>query len=86
MLELLREKQLIKETRQTAHRFDACAGGNTVDEPARAGDGDDARRLNDLSEAAPIWLNGIAPTEWFVRYATRLRTHACRAPKKPEPS
>jgi len=28
--------------------------------------------LNDLSEAAPIWLNGIAPTEWFMRYAARI--------------
>ena len=45
MLELLKEKQLIKVRGKQRTDRGACAGGNTVDEPARAGDGDDARRL-----------------------------------------
>jgi transposase len=28
--------------------------------------------LNDLAEAAPIWLSSVSPAEWFTRYAARI--------------
>jgi len=72
VLNLLREKQLIKERGKqrtdSTHVLAAIRLMNRLElvmETMRAA-------LNDLSEAAPIWLNGIAPTEWFMRYAARI--------------
>lgn len=72
VLELLREKKLLKERgRQrtdSTHVLAAIRVMNRLElvmETLRAA-------LNDLSEAAPIWLSGIAPVEWFVRYAARI--------------
>jgi transposase len=73
VLNLLREKQLIKEQGKqrtdSTHVLAAIRVMNRLElvmETMRAA-------LNDLSEAAPIWLSGIAPTEWFVRYAARIQ-------------
>jgi len=72
VLELLREKKLLKErTRQrtdSTHVLAAIRVMNRLElvmETLRAA-------LNDLSEASPIWLSGIVPSEWFVRYAVRI--------------
>jgi len=85
VLNLLREKQLIKERGKqrtdSTHVLAAIRVMNRLElvmETLRAA-------LNDLSEATPIWLSGIAPTEWFVRYAARIedtrlpRTEKARA-------
>jgi transposase len=85
VLNLLREKQLIKERGKqrtdSTHVLAAIRLMNRLElvmETMRAA-------LNDLSEAAPIWLSSIAPTEWFVRYAARIedtrlpRTEKARA-------
>ena len=85
VLNLLREKQLIKERGKqrtdSTHVLAAIRLMNRLElvmETMRAA-------LNDLSEAAPIWLSGIAPTEWFMRYAARIedtrlpRTEKARA-------
>jgi transposase len=85
VLNLLREKQLLnergKQRTDSTHVLAAIRVMNRLElvmETMRA-------VLNDLSEAAPIWLSGIAPTEWFVRYAARIedtrlpRTEKARA-------
>ena len=38
--------------------------------------------LNELAEADPEWLKGVAKLEWYPRYAQRME--ALRLPKKPE--
>lgn len=40
------------------------------------------RALNELAEADPAWLQGIAKPEWYPRYAQRMDT--MRLPKKTE--
>src|SRR5215207_2678914 len=72
VLELLREKQLLKERgRQrtdSTHVLAAIRVMNRLElvmETMRAA-------LNDLSKAMPIWLGAIAPAEWFTRYAVRI--------------
>jgi transposase len=40
------------------------------------------RALNELAEADPAWLQGIAKLEWYPRYAQRMGSG--RLPKKPE--
>jgi transposase len=72
VLELLREKKLLKERgRQrtdSTHVLAAIRVMNRLElvmETMRAA-------LNDLAEAAPIWLSGITPADWFVRYAARI--------------
>jgi len=72
VLELLREKKLLKERGKqrtdSTHVLAAIRGMNRIElvmETMRAA-------LNDLAEATPLWLSGIAPVEWFVRYAARI--------------
>ncbi len=72
VLDLLREKQLLKERgRQrtdSTHVLAAIRVMNRLElvmETMRAA-------LNDLADAAPIWLSSVTPAEWFVRYAARI--------------
>jgi transposase len=72
LLDLLREKQLIKERgRQrtdSTHVLAAIRVMNRLElvmETMRAA-------LNDLAEAVPLWLSQIVPSEWFVRYGVRI--------------
>jgi transposase len=72
VLNLLREKQLLnergKQRTDSTHVLAAIRVMNRLElvmETMRAA-------LNDLSEATPIWLSSIAPTQWFVRYAARI--------------
>src|SRR5215203_3751678 len=72
VLDLLREKQFLKERgRQrtdSTHVLAAIRVMNRLElvmETMRTA-------LNDLSKAMPIWLSGIAPPEWFTRYAVRI--------------
>ncbi len=72
LLELLREKKLLKERGKqrtdSTHVLATIRVMNRLElvmETLRAA-------LNDLSEAAPIWLSSVAPAEWFVRYAVRI--------------
>ena len=72
VLDLLREKKLLKERgRQrtdSTHVLAAIRVMNRLElvmETMRAA-------LNDLSNAMPLWLSGIAPSEWFTRYAVRI--------------
>jgi transposase len=72
VLDLLREKKLLKERgRQrtdSTHVLAAIRVMNRLElvmESLRAA-------LNDLAQAAPIWLSSVAPAEWFVRYAARI--------------
>lgn len=72
LLDLLREKQLLKERgRQrtdSTHVLAAIRVMNRLElvmETMRAA-------LNDLAHAMPIWLSGIAPSEWLARYAARI--------------
>ena len=72
ILNLLREKQLLnergKQRTDSTHVLAAIRVMNRLElvmETMRAA-------LNDLSEAAPIWLSSIARTEWFTRYAVRI--------------
>lgn len=82
VLELLREKQLLKERGKqrtdSTHVLAAIRAMNRLElvmETLRAA-------LNDLSRAAPIWLSSVAPADWFVRYAARIEdTRLPRAEK-----
>ena len=72
VLDLLKEKKLLKErTRQrtdSTHVLAAIRVMNRLElvmETMRAA-------LNDLAEAAPIWLSSVAIPEWFARYAARI--------------
>lgn len=78
MLELFREKKLLKakgkQRTDSTHVLAAIRAMNrleTVVETMRAA-------LNQLAAAAPEWLTGIAPGEWFERYS--LRAERSRLP------
>ena len=58
--------------RAAAHRLDPCVGRHPgaqslelVAETLRAA-------LNELAPVAPEWLQGVAPLEWYERYAKRI--------------
>ncbi|HRH45517.1 MAG TPA: transposase, partial [Pyrinomonadaceae bacterium] len=72
VLDLLREKQLLKERGKqrtdSTHVLAAIRVMNRLElvmETMRA-------VLNDLSQVMPIWLSAIVPSEWFTRYAVRI--------------
>jgi len=78
MLELFREKKLLKakgkQRTDSTHVLAAIRVMNrleTVVETMRAA-------LNQLATAAPEWLAGISPNEWFERYS--LRAERSRLP------